>query len=131
VVFEEHPGAGWLAVPGTVADRVAAHGLRGEAFFPDMSTSMGRAAMAKLSAVSRAAERRPLCNDVPGVRSVAISEGRVVLTHAKHTEGGIAVVAAPQAVSPAAQVTPFVAPAYKAQAATEPAKPNPAPRMRM
>lgn len=133
VVFEGHPGAGWIAVPAQVADRVAAHGLRGEAFFPDMATPLGRTAMSKLSAVSRAAERRPLCNDVPGVRAAVISSGSLVLTRAMRTEAGVAIVAAPAAVGPAAQVTAFISPTHRAPAAVTADTPrrSTTPRMRM
>lgn len=114
VVFDGNPGAGFIAVPGAVADRLQERGLRGNAYFPDIGTAIGKEAMTKLHAVSRAAEQRPLLSSVPGVRSVGIEAGRVVLTRAAMTANGISIIAAPSAVSAAAEVKP-VAPRVVAE----------------
>ena len=106
VVFDGNPGAGFIAVPGAVADRLQERGLRGSAYFPDIGTAIGKEAMTKLNAVSRAAEQRPMLNSVPGVRSVGIESGRVVLTRAALTADGISIIAAPSAVSASAEVKP-------------------------
>lgn len=110
IVFETAPGAGFIAVPHHVAEKVRDSGLRGEAFFPDMSTDLGKQMMAKLNAVSRAAEQRPLLNSVPGLKPVAIQDGRLVLTRAVQTEHGPAILAAPAALTPQAEVVAFIAP---------------------
>lgn len=129
IVFETAPGAGFIAVPGPVADRVRDHGLRGEAFFPDMNHPLGKQVMAKLNAVSRAAEQRPLLNAVAGVSSVAMQDGKVVLSRAVETPQGLAIYAAPSALSASAEVVPFAA--VKAKEVAAPEERRPAPRARM
>jgi hypothetical protein len=128
VVFESAPGAGFIAVPGAVADRVREHGLRGEAYFPDMVQPLGKQVMARLAAVSRAAEQRPLLNAVAGVRSVALQDGTVVLSRAVQTPQGVAIYAAASALTPSAEVVPFEVTVARATAEE---KPYSAPRVRM
>ena len=110
VVFESNPGPGFIAVPGHVAEKLRDTGLRGEAYFPDMNSELGRKMMAKLNAVSRTAEQRPLLTGVPGVSPVTVEGGRLVLSRATETADGLAIVAAPSALSPQAEVVPFQAP---------------------
>lgn len=105
VMFDESPGPGFIAVPSVVAERLSDLGLRGNGYFPDVNTALGKKAMEKLNAVSRAAEQRPLLNSVSGVKSVAIQDGRVVLSRASLTDAGITVFAAPAALSPNAELT--------------------------
>lgn len=130
VVFDGNPGAGFVAVPGAVADRLQERGLRGNAYFPDVGTAMGKEVMAKLNAVSRAAEQRPLLNSVAGVSSVAIEDGRVVLSRAILTDDGISIIAAPSAVSAAAEVKPRIVAELATVESAEPAS-RPAQRNRM
>lgn len=110
VVFEEAPGSGFIAVPGQVADRVRDQGLRGEAYFPDTKTPLGKQVMEKINAISRVAERRPLLNGVPGVSSFAVENRTVVLTRAVETASGPMIYAAPAALTAQAEVVPFAAP---------------------
>lgn len=119
VVFTAPPGDGFIAVPGHVADRLSDTGLRGSAYFPDMSHPLGKAVMAKLNAVSRVAEQRPLLNTVPGLSSVALSGAHVVLSRAIETPEGIAIFAASTALTATAEVIPLVATAPKVAPANE------------
>lgn len=114
LVFDKAPGAGFLAVPGPVADDLRSQGLRGEAYFPDTTHPLGKQVMSLMNQLSRVAEQRPLLNGVPGVAPVAIEGSRVVLSRAMvSADGDIVVKAAPSAVKPAASVRP----AQRAQAA--------------
>lgn len=113
LVFDGNPGAGFIAVPLAVAERLRERGLRGNAYFPDMNSALGREVMGRLTALSRVAEQRPLLNAVPGVSAVVIEDGRVVLSRAVAQGDGAVVLAAPSAVGPQAQVAP-VAPAVAA-----------------
>jgi hypothetical protein len=110
IVFEEHPGPGFIAVPGRIADRVEAQGLRGQAYFPDTNTDLGKQVLARLNAVSRVAESRPLLSNVPGLSSVALQDNhRVVLSRAVSGPNGPIILAAPAAISAQASLTPYVA----------------------
>jgi len=115
IVFDGNPGAGFVAVPNSIAERLNDRGLRGSGYFPDMSSLMGKEVMKKLNAVSRAAEQRPLLNSIAGLSSVAIEDGRLVLSRAVITGDSIAILAAPSAVTPRAEVTPIVAPVKTAE----------------
>jgi hypothetical protein len=112
VMFDKNPGAGFIAVPGPVADKLDARGLRGAGYFPDLNHAVGKQVMQLLRGVSRVAEKRPLLNAVPGVSSVAIegegADARVVLSRAVKTADGVAIVAAPSALKPTAEVTPVI-----------------------
>ena len=105
IVFDGNPGAGFISVPAAVADKLRATGLRGNAYFPDVGTQTGKEVMAKLNAVSRVAEQRPLLSSVPGVSSVAIEGARIVLSRAVKTDDGVVILAGPSALTPAAEVT--------------------------
>lgn len=110
VVFEGHPGPGFIAVPARIADRLEAQGLRGQAYFPDVNTELGKHVLAKLNAVSRVSEMRPLLCDVAGVSSVALQDNqRVVLSRAVDGPTGPIILAAPAALSADAALTPYVA----------------------
>lgn len=118
IVFENSPGAGFMAVPGAMSDRLADRGLRGVAYFPDTKTELGREVMSRLVALSRVAEQRPLLSGVPGVKPVAIEGNRIVLSRATTAgaDGEVRVLAAKSAVAPDAQVSLVVAPKLEATA---------------
>lgn len=105
-VFEGNPGPGYIRVPGDVARRIEAQGLRGEGYFPDVGHPLGRELMRKLGAVSRAAEARPLMTGVPGVKPMAVESGRLVLTRAFSTDGQVFIAAAPSALAAENALTP-------------------------
>lgn len=108
VMFKGNPGPGFIAVPGAVARRLQNQGLSGNAYFPDVKTPLGREVMEKMNAISRQSEMRPLLNSVPGVRSVALESGRVVLTRAAVVDNQVVVFAGPSALSPIAELAPVV-----------------------
>tara|TARA_B100001105_G_scaffold100778_1_gene80722 strand:+ start:325 stop:930 length:606 start_codon:yes stop_codon:yes gene_type:complete len=107
LVFDKAPRAGFLAVPGPVADDLRSQGLRGEAYFPDTTHPLGKQVMGLMNQLSRVAEQRPLLNSVPGVAPVAIEGTRMVLSRAMvGADGGIVVKAGPSAIKPEASVRP-------------------------
>jgi hypothetical protein len=121
LVFDKAPAAGFLAVPGAVADDLRDQGLRGNAYFPDTTHPLGKKVMALMNQVSRIAEQRPLLNAVKGVAPAAVEGGRVVLSRALvGANGEVVVKAAAAALKPGAEVTPVaVAPAAREVATTE------------
>lgn len=121
LVFDKPPAAGFLAVPGAVADDLRDQGLRGNAYFPDTTHPLGKQVMALMNQVSRTAERRPLLNAVKGVAAVAIEDGRVVMSRALvGADGQVVVQAAAKALQPGAEVTPVAAaPAARDVATTD------------
>jgi hypothetical protein len=121
LVFDKAPAAGFLAVPGSVADDLRDQGLRGNAYFPDTSHPLGKKVMALMNQVSRIAEQRPLLNAVKGLAPVAVEGGRVVLSRALVSASGeVLVKAAANALKPGAEITPVVvAPAARQVATTE------------
>jgi hypothetical protein len=131
VVFDGNPGAGFISVPAAVADRLREHGLRGNAYFPDVGTPTGKEVMNKLNAVSRVAEQRPLLNAVPGVSAVAIEGTRVVLSRAVSTPDGVVILAGPSALAPTAEVTPIAVKRASADAEALASVARSAPKMRM
>lgn len=117
LMFDKAPGAGFIAVPGAVADDLRAQGLRGYGYFPDTNHPLGKAVLARLTHVSRVAEQRPLLNGVPGVASVAIEGNRLVMTRAEQkADGSIVVKAGKSAVSADAQLTMLASSSTKAKA---------------
>ena len=122
MVFDKAPGAGFLAVPGRVADDLRSQGLRGEAYFPNTNHPLGKQVMSLMNQLSRVAEQRPLLKGVPGVAPVAIEGTRVVLSRAMvGADGGIVVKAAPSALKPDAGVHPIQRAEVAAAVASEPA----------
>ena len=103
-MFDGNPGPGFLATPGKVNDSIAAQGLRGAAYFPDASTPVGSAILEKINAINAIAETRPLLKTIPGVRSIAIEGGNLVLTTAAIIGSKVCVIATPAAVSPTAEL---------------------------
>lgn len=115
VMFDKAPAAGFIAVPNAVADGLREQGLRGNAYFPDVNHPVGIKVRELMNDISRVAEKRPLLNTVPGVKSVSIEGSRVVMSRAVMTANGDVVVkAAPSALAPDAQVQPVKAAAAKA-----------------
>lgn len=126
LMFDRAPGAGFLGVPTPMADDLRSQGLRGDGYFPDTAHPVGKKVLQHLNAVSRLAEQRPLLNKVPGVASMAIEDGRLVLTRAAVTADGVVVMAAAGALQPGAEVKPVDTPAPAATATvTSIARPRP------
>lgn len=130
LVFDKAPAAGFIAVPAQVATSLQEQGLRGTAYFPDTNHPLGKQVMDLMNAVSRVAAKRPLLNSVAGVSSVAIEDGRVVLSRAlRAANGDVVVKAAPSALSPAAEVQLIQAPQATREATAEATRPARAMRM--
>jgi hypothetical protein len=104
VICDSDPGAGFKRVPNTLSDRLENIGLRGNAYFPDVTHPIGKEVLKIMQLISRAAEDRPLLNSVSGVMPVGIEKGRVVLSRAIEFESGLSVLAAPSAVSAGADL---------------------------
>jgi hypothetical protein len=114
VIFESNPGPGFLAFPRASADKLSDMGVRGYGFFPDSTHPIGKQVFARMNAISRVAEGRPLLSNISGVKSVAIEDGKLVLTRATVVDGAMHIMAALGAVSPSAEIKPVVAPLEKA-----------------
>lgn len=127
LMFDQAPGAGFIAVPGAVADDLRNQGLRGYGYFPDTNHPLGKAVLARLTHVSRVAEQRPLLNRVPGVAPAAVEDNRLVMTRAEQLpDGSLVIKAGKSALAPEAQIKPLSAKVAKAQTEV-----STAPRARM
>ncbi|MEJ6002685.1 hypothetical protein [Paucibacter soli] len=104
LIFDKAPDQGFLAVPNDIATDLRAQGLRGDAYFPDPETDLGKQVLKLMSKVSRLAEQRPLLQ-APGIAPVVIEDNRLVISRAMVTDDGVVLKAAASAVSADAKVT--------------------------
>ena len=110
LVFDEAPDSGFMAVPDDFADMLRAQGVRGNAYFPLVDTPVGRTVMSALNALSHVAQERPLLTGIHGLKSFAIQDNRLVLSHAYGDGGELRVRATPAAVDANAEVSAVAAP---------------------
>jgi len=104
LIFESNPGPGFMLAPGSVSESVKRQGLRGEAYFPDVATPVGKAVMNSLSAISALASDRPLMKNLPGVKPAVIDGNSMVLSVARMAKGKVVAWASPLAVGPQAML---------------------------
>lgn len=109
LMFDKAPGAGFHAVPSTVAEDLHGQALAGAGYFPDSAHPLGKAVLERLNIVSRTAEQRPLLTGVAGVAPAGVEGTRLVLTRAAESSSGLVIKAAAGAVAPTAEVRQIAA----------------------
>lgn len=109
VVFDSPPESGFVPAPSRLAACALRDGARGLVYIPDTKTPTGQRVMRSMLTLSSVCEQRPLLQ-IPGVQSVSVSEGQLVLSAAARLPGGgLAIIAPATAVKSLANVTPLSA----------------------